>query len=105
MQKAVWHIARVAHIALVISFIFVIGAVGVGESTAASAVANTAKEQTTEYDLSEPKMSCAEAGKITRRALERLHYKVTDAPQPLADTGGDITGIRLGGRWWLMFNA
>lgn len=106
MQKTVWHTAHIARVALVISF--VIGSVGVGESPAAntatspaaspaaSPAESTAKEQTTEYDLSEPKMSCAEADKITRRALERLHYKITDAPQPPADTGGDIKGIRLG---------
>ena len=80
MQKAVWRGALVAS--------FVIGCVGVGESTA--------KEQTTEYDLTEPKMSCAEADKVTRRALERLYYKVTDAPKTPADTGGEIKGIRLG---------
>ena len=87
MQKAVWHIA---YVALAISF--VVGSVRVGES----ATETTAKEQTTEYDLSEPKMSCAEADKITRRALERLHYKITDAPESLAKTGGKVKGIRLG---------
>ena len=42
-------------------------------------------EQTTQYDISEPHMSCEEAHRITRRALERLYYKVADTSPP-ADT-------------------
>ena len=57
-------------------------------------------EQTTEFDINEPQMGCEEAHRITRRALERLYYKVADAPPP-ADTGrqhvpSTITAQRMG---------
>ena len=52
-------------------------------------------QQTKEYDITEAKMSCQEAHKVTRRALERLHYKVTDLP-PTTEKGGTIKGQRMG---------
>ncbi len=55
----------------------------------------TAAEQTTEYDITETKMGCEEAHRITRRALERLHYKVADGP-PATDTGSTISAQRMG---------
>lgn len=55
----------------------------------------TAAQQTTEYDITEPAMGCEEAHRITRRALERLHYKVADGP-PATDTGSTIAAQRMG---------
>ncbi len=55
----------------------------------------TAAEQTTEYDITETKMGCEEAHRITRRALERLYYKVADGP-PATDTGSTISAQRMG---------
>ncbi len=94
MQKAVWHVPHMACVAFMTSC--VIGCVGGGANAAAKTTETTAKEQTTEYDLSEPKMSCAEADKITRRALERLHYKITGDPKTPTDMGGEVKGTRLG---------
>ena len=98
MQKAVWHVALIWFIALVASCIT--GSVGGGAHAAkdnvVNATKNLAREQTTEYDMNEPKMSCAEADKITRRALKRLHYKITDSPEHTVETDSEIKGIRLG---------
>jgi hypothetical protein len=52
-------------------------------------------DQTKEYDITETQMGCDEAHQITRRALERLYYKVADAP-PTTDTGSTIKGQRMG---------
>lgn len=98
MRGAIWHVAHMGFVALVTSCI--IESVGAAAYAATVTASNTtgspAKKQTTEYDLSEPKMSCAEAEKITRRALKRLHYKIIGTPEPPVETGSEIKGIRLG---------
>lgn len=71
-----------------------VGLVGLVLAVAGGGLA-TAAQQTTEYDITETKMGCEEAHRITRRALERLHYKVADGP-PATDTGSTISAQRMG---------
>ena len=79
MHTAVWSLVGTAGLVLAV--------VGGGPATAA--------QQTTEYDITEPAMGCEEAHRITRRALERLHYKVADGP-PAPDTGSTLSARRMG---------
>lgn len=68
---------------------------GVTEPQMGREEAHQRVEQTKEYDITEPQMGCEEAHQITRRALERLYYKVADAP-PTADAGSTIKAQRMG---------
>ncbi len=81
MRKAVQNLIGIAGVVIAVS--------GYGQDK------EPGVEQTKEYDITKPQMGCDEAHQITRRALERLYYKVADTP-PAADTGSIMKAQRMG---------